>query len=252
MNNYRNLKTRTLAYVILLLSTQLFGLGKTLAQLNGTYTIGSSGPNNFAGFVAAVSALTSNGVNGAVTFMVSPGTYNEQISISSVSGTSVSNTVTFKSSNGDSSSVILSFASATNMNNNYVVELNGADYVIFKQITLQRTGTNNYSQVINISNSSTYNKFHGNRIIGSPVTTSSTYKSLVYSNNGIMGSNNLFIDNRFENGSYGVYCIGQGSNNLDSGTEVKSNHFVNQYYCGVYLAYQDSPEINLNVFHSVF
>jgi len=80
----------------------------TFAQLNGTYTIGSTG--NYTSFTAAVSALTSNGISGPVVFNIAPGIYNEQISITAITGSSTSNTVTFQSVNSDSSSVILSYS----------------------------------------------------------------------------------------------------------------------------------------------
>lgn len=117
------------------------------ASLSGNYTIdasSSASSTNYKTFASAVSDLVSGtradggtangaGVSGAVVFKVANGSYNEQISIGSITGVSSSNTVTFQSASGDSSKVILTFASSTSSTNNYTVQLNAADYIIFKK-----------------------------------------------------------------------------------------------------------------------
>ena len=64
------------------------------AQLSGSYTIGPTG--NYSTFNAAVNALTSQGIAGAVTFLAEPGTYDEHISLGAINGASAENTITFQ------------------------------------------------------------------------------------------------------------------------------------------------------------
>jgi hypothetical protein len=215
------------------------------AQLNGTYTIGPNG--NYASFSAAISALNSSGVSGAVVFNVSPGTYNEKLVIGGITGVSSTKTITFQSSNGDSTSVIISDSATSSGLNNYAVKFNNAEYIILKHLTLQRPGTGNWSQVIDISASSNNLKFENCRFIGQSTTASSIYKSIVYSQNNYTMSNIEFNSNNFINGSYGVWLLGQGQYFLDQGQVFIGNHFTGQSSSAIRLSYQKSPVMNNNV-----
>ena len=121
---------RRLSSVVLVLA--LITATPVFSQLSGTYTIGGSSPT-YASFAAAVAALSA-GVNGPVR----SGTYPEQISIPSITGVSATNTVTFQSESGSPAAVTLSLAPASN---NYIVQLDGADYVQFKNIGIKNTST---------------------------------------------------------------------------------------------------------------
>src|SRR5690606_10367571 len=115
----------------------------------GTYTINSSAPTggtNYNSFSDAVDAL-SCGISGNVVFEVASGTYTEQIVIPSILGTSATRRVTFQSATGDPTDVTLRYANTSA--NNYVVELNGASYVSFKNMTLQSTNAT-YERVLSI------------------------------------------------------------------------------------------------------
>ena len=70
-----------------------------MAQLSGTYTINpnGSGATNYTSYTAALSALSTSGVNGPVVFNVASGTYTEQVTFESYSGVSHVNTITFQS-----------------------------------------------------------------------------------------------------------------------------------------------------------
>ena len=99
----------------------VFQVSDLSAQLNGSYTIGGSSPS-FADFPAAAMALSAQGISGNVTFNVRPGTYTERFTIHQIPGSNTSRTVTFQAENGDSSSVLLLSATATNITN-YLIEL---------------------------------------------------------------------------------------------------------------------------------
>ncbi|HRS54451.1 MAG TPA: hypothetical protein P5250_07065, partial [Bacteroidales bacterium] len=219
------------------------------SQLQGTYTIGGTSPN-YASISAAVTALNTQGISNSVIFNIRPGTYTEQITLNTINGASATKTVTFQAENGDSTSVIISYPSSTTNTNNFTIKLNGSDYITFKKLTIKRSGTNDYSQVIDISGGATHNKFTSCQIIGNTIATSATYAALVGSTNAADDSYNEFISNLFEGGSYGMYYLGRGSTMLDKGLIIKNNTFYNNYYRAMYITAQDSPEIINNIINA--
>ncbi len=132
------------------------------AQLSGAYTIDSASATagtNYKTFAAAVTALTTSGVNGAVTFSVKKGTYNEQITIPAISGASATNTITFK---GLGSSTKVEYTTLASLS---VFSINGADYLIFDSLEVK----NNFvsGREFFFTNQADYNTIKNCRIIGS-------------------------------------------------------------------------------------
>jgi hypothetical protein len=170
--------------------------------LSGNYTIGGTNPD-FQTINNAIQSLTYCGVNGPVIFNIQAGNYNEQISIPAINGASDTNTITFKSQNNDSSSVIINFnpISATN---NYVVRLNGADYIKFKYLTISNPNAT-LGRVVELTNSASNNEFSNNVIQAALSTTSTT--AGIYSYNTI-DNKNLFANNLITGGYYGIYLYG--------------------------------------------
>ena len=133
------------------------------AQLSGTYTIGGTSPD-YATISAAVTALQSGGVNGAVIMNIRPGTYTEKVDLGNVPGTSATNTLTFKSENNDSTSVIIS-DTASSATSNFTFHIYGTDYLTVRNLTIRRVGLNAKSCVFAIALNSRFlqikNKFDG-------------------------------------------------------------------------------------------
>lgn len=227
-------------------------VNNSFAQLNGTYTIGGAGATYPT--ISSAAAALAVGVSGPVVFNINQGTYTEKFYLGAITGVNATNTVTFKSTLNDSSLVIITDASSTTSINNYTVGFIGTSYVTFKGVTIQRTGTNNYSQVVSIASLSHHIKILNCRLIGPSTTTSATYRSIIYgaNQNSNANSNIELQNNVIENGSIGVSLSGFGStqNYLDNGTIINGNHFINQYYSAVRLSYQVSPEINKNTINS--
>ncbi|MFK7948556.1 MAG: CARDB domain-containing protein, partial [Saprospiraceae bacterium] len=211
--------------------------------LNGTYIIGSVTPD-YLTFNAAATALENGGVIGPVIFEVQTGIYNEQVSIDEILGTSMTNTVMFRSESGDSSDVVLTFNSTSI--NPYTLELNGADWFIFENITFEGTNTT-YAKVIQITNGSNNNSFFHNHIESPASSSTSTNRANIFRSNGILNENNSFISNRFVHGAYGLYYNGvPNSSNYESGLEISDNIFENQVYRGIYIYDQNNPIIYNN------
>lgn len=116
--------------------------------LSGSYTVGGSSPD-FATISAACAALENGGVCGPVVFNIRPGTYNEQLTLSNVAGTSSANTVVFQSEGLDSSSVIITHAPTADAN--YVWQLNQCSYITLQHLTLDATGSN-YLRCVDLKN----------------------------------------------------------------------------------------------------
>ena len=118
--------------------------------------IGGSSPD-FNTFTEAIDSIKDKEVTGPVTFIVREGTYNEQFIIPEILGISKYNTITFQSESGDSTSVILTHNS-TNADSNYIVFLNGVDYITFKNISFQPLNIT-YGVAILLKNNADHNRY---------------------------------------------------------------------------------------------
>jgi len=198
--------------------------------MDGNYTIGPAGAD-FLTFTEAVNALDSGGILGNVVFNIDDNTYFEQLTIPEIAGTSPANTITFQSSSGDSTSVLLSHASGYNQN--YTVWIKGADYLTFKNMGFEATN-NTYGRVILISGGSTNLRFENNRFLG--VNTGSTYSSraVIYDMDvSLNDDSSYFINNLIENGSYGIHYEGLSSYDMDYGLTITGNELINQSRKGI-------------------
>lgn len=169
MKNF-HLPWRTLSVC---LSLMLF-TNRSNAQLSGSYTINPTQPatkTNYLDWGSAVSDLSSgsrsdggpaqgSGVSGPVTFTVYDTVYNNtSITIGTISGTSATNTITFTSTKGDSSKCTLRYPSGPTASDDWIVNLNGAQFLTFTKIGFDRTGVDSFGTVIQIGNNSDNNKF---------------------------------------------------------------------------------------------
>ncbi|NVO02064.1 MAG: T9SS type A sorting domain-containing protein [Bacteroidetes bacterium] len=219
--------------------------------LTGSYVIGAA-PSDYTTFTLAVTALTTNGVSGPVIFNVKTGVYSEHISIPPITGASAINTITFQSQTLDSTNVTLSYQTQATAASNYAIQLAGADYITFKNMTIQRIlngGNTSYGIVIDVSGGSTHNTFSNNYIKGITATAAATPVSIIYSTNAADDSYNSFSNNLIENGSNGIYYLGQNGT-YDAGTIIRKNSFLNQYSQAIYTGYQNAPVISENIINT--
>jgi len=214
--------------------------------LSGTFTIGGASPD-YPNFTAAVADLNSNGLCGPVVFNVRSGTYTEQITLQSISGASAVNTVTFQSESGNRSDVILQYGSSSSTANMHVVQMGGADYVTFQNMTISNTSTGTYGVAVMFGGGSDYNRFINCALITTPYSSTSNYKAVVYSTSGTMDEYNQFIGNAITGGSYGVYWMGGSSSSLERENIFDGNTVTGQYYMGMYTYYQHTITVKDNV-----
>jgi gliding motility-associated-like protein len=117
-------------------------------SLCGEYTIGGNNPD-FTNFTEAVIAVNTAWISCPTIFKVRDGEYFDRLVITYIPGSSETNTVTFESESGDSTSVILNFSGSTGISN--TILLNNAHNVIFNKMTIQRTSGQNVFDIVNAS-----------------------------------------------------------------------------------------------------
>lgn len=226
---------------------------------SGTFTINPSATancTNYHTFADAISDMVNGtrsdapnyfhgpGIDGAITFNVSNGTYTEQLSITEITGASSTNTITFKSLSGTNTSVTLTSAGSNSIGNNYTLDFDGADYVTFRDMSIKRTGNNTYSHVVEMHGDASNNKLINNVIEGS-TNSSSENAALVWAGEDDAGnSDNSFEDNSFVNGAAGIWYDGTSSNRK-SNLSITGNTFACYRY-GMYLRYIDGTTIDDN------
>lgn len=249
MNTSSTLKRNLLSLISICLGLMAQPL---LAQspLSGTYTLGGTNPD-FATLTEAVDSLNSLGISGSVVFDMRTGTYQEQVILTSVSGASAANTITFRSESGDSSDVIITWFAS--QEDNYTIKMDSASWFVFESLTFQATNTT-YGRVIEMSGGSSHNRFSHNFFDGANVSSTSSLRAIVFADGSFntlpTESYNRFNHNHFVNGSQAIYFYGNGINpgQEEVGNSFEKNIFENYYSRGLFLAYQDSLNINRNTF----
>lgn len=190
----------------------VFGLPNTITYptqecptLAGLYTIDHTQPTenrNFKSFTDAVEALKCGGISDAVTFDVANGTYNEQITIPFIEGSSATNTITFRSASGNADDVVLQ---SDENRQSAVLVLDTTSYLRFYDLSIKNTRIQTYSETdttrksIYINNSKNV-KLLRNIISGIDITstnTDNTYSSILINDCDTFEIN----ENRIKNGT---------------------------------------------------
>ena len=257
-------KHLTIVHFIILLGILTFLLPvRSYGQLNGNYTIDptkSVSSTNYRNWASAISDLLSGsrsdggsaqgpGVNGAVVFTVYDTLYdNTAIELTAINGASYSNKIVFKSAGGDSSKCKLRITSTTSSTNDYVLMLNGVDYITFQEIGFERSGNNLYSTVLQIANDADNNNFVRCFFKGRKVPSNSTngfqygIGSLVYFTGN--GDSINFTQNKLIYGYNGIY-------NANSCTAItySANSIDTSGSSGIYTTQQTSLKLLNNTFN---
>jgi PKD repeat protein len=211
--------------------------------LAGNFTIDgsqSTGGTNYTSFTDAVTALNNCGISDDVTFTVAAGTYTEKVALKAVTGSSDTNTITF---NGvDSTRVITYNAGSTFM-------LDGADYVIIKNLAIETSGSGTTSVGLHLTNGADWNYIDHCWL----TSTTKNYPAFAF---GIMGAqyytggnwgNNNTVTNCALSGGYMTSVIMGDYNTNAHGNSVLGSAFTNPgYYC-MYTYYQDTLMVKRNL-----
>lgn len=208
--------------VLFLLVAIIFLPNYLSAQLTGVKTIGGSSPD-YATLAAAITALNSSGVGaGGVTFNLRDGTYPGGTAIASITAVGTSgNPIVFQSESGDSSLVVVSSATASN-----VITVSGGAYITFNKITVDYTSNGSYAALKLTLNAD--NITVNNCIMDGSSATGTTYgASVIYASESSAANNcdNFHVYNSVvRNGSYGIY-FAMTSTSQSTGLEIQNNKF---------------------------
>ncbi|MCX6351487.1 MAG: PKD domain-containing protein [Bacteroidetes bacterium] len=217
--------------------------------LSGTFTIDPSkaaGSGNYQTFTAAANDVTAKGICGAVVINVASGTYTEQVAFGFISGANASNTVTFQSSAKDSTKVILDFPATNSYSptSDYTVQLKGSSHVTFRWMTIQRSGSGYYGNVLSINGGSHYNQFL-NSILRNTVT-GTKYNYIIYSSGDNDSFNTFAYNTIYGGGYYNIYWMGV-SGVGEVGNVFKNNLIDTVQYYGALLFYQTRLQFLNNI-----
>lgn len=209
----------------------VFSFSQLNAQLSGSYTIdpAGSGSTNFTSFSAASAALSAQGVSSAVVFYAAQGTYNEQVVIDSVDGTSANHTVTFRPDTQATAPVIIEFAPSCG--SPYVVQFDGADWVILDGLEVSNTEGSSCSHAIEVLAHSNNVTIQNSFIQSLATTTLLNSASVVSATGKVVGL--TIRNNAISNGSIGIYISGLSSTSRVDNPVLEGNELMDNYYRGI-------------------
>ncbi|WP_205512507.1 right-handed parallel beta-helix repeat-containing protein [Longitalea arenae] len=230
------------------------------AQVSGTFTIdagAAASATNFQTFSAAVAFLTTNGVNGAVTFNVQPGSgpYNEQVLINTIAGTSAANTITFNG-NGETITCL-----ATDDNQRACIKLNNADYITFNNLVVEPQGINfgEYGYGFHLVNDADHNTIRNCRIRVNHHNDIPEFNEGIVINGNDRNSidpgasncdHNLIEGNTISGGSVGITLSSSPAfgdpDRFMSGNRIVNNTISDFWYYGMQLYYNEGTQIDGN------
>lgn len=204
--------------------------------LAGTFTVGTSG--NFSSIGAAVSAASANGVCGPVTFRLTDNSYNEQVTIPTIAGSSPTNYVRFVGQGADNTTIA---NSATSTSNWATIQINGGDYITFDSVRVEANGFS-YGVCYWLTGAADHNSLTNSELHTSTTSTSGNFRAYVISSSttsissGGGGEYNLLQNTLVRGGYYGYYSYGSFSG-LMKGNDIIDCQFYQQYFYPVYSYY---------------
>src|SRR5690606_13583218 len=135
---------------------------------------------------------------------------------------------------------------ATGTGDNYVIKLEDASYLTFRNLTLDALNAS-YGRVFEIIGGASYDSVLGCVITGQTLNSSSTNAARIFANS-VSGKANVFQDNLVERGAAGLYLYGVTS--LAEDWVVERNQFIDQYYYPTYLRYTGNLKFRDNLIQS--
>lgn len=206
-----------------------------IAGMHGEYRVGASEEAQFKTIQSAIDAM-KNGIESAVTFLIEPGTYAEYIVVPEIDGTSAKNVVTFTSLTGKKEDVIIKYdkysaqSSVLGDETQGIVNVNGADYITFSNLTLT-TGNDSYHSVVLVRNKSEHVTIDNCNIYRAE-NIASTNVRLVYvtAKDGTVLNNYFTLSNSTLTGGYSGVSVSVSGNstNKQVGARIIGNTFEKQ------------------------
>ncbi len=206
---------------------------EVIGGMHGTYLVGASDAAKYKTIQSAIDAL-QNGIESAVTFLIEPGTYTEYLTIPEIDGVSAENTVTFRSQTGNYEDVVIKYDTYSPQSSfegdatQGIVNVNGADYITFSNLTLT-TGNESYHAVVLVRNKSEHVTIDSCYIYRAE-NIASTNVRLVYANSKDRTTNNNYftLSNSTLKGGYAGVNVSGNWTTKQTGARIIGNTFEGQ------------------------
>lgn len=217
--------------------------------MGGAYTINPAAPisqTNFQNFTDAVTALNVCGIGSAVTFTVSPGSYNENLTLGQILGTSATNTITFDGVSSAQCTLWQSFTST----NQALLKFDGTDYTTFTNMVLD-VSQGSYGYGVHFTNQADHNEISNCKIYVNTTTLSSYNIGILMSGSSYTtyanSANYTKIDNNeIWGGYYGMRVNGASTSSFITHNEITNNVIRDFYYSGIWSRYISHIEFSGN------
>ena len=204
----------------------------------GNYTIDPglpTGGNNYQYFDEVIDILNECGVHDTTVFNIANGIYDTLLTFpKTIPGMSSTAPITFQSASGNPTDVVLQQNSISDIKN-YIIEINGAHHLSFRNMTLRALGSN-YGNCFRIGNNAGFIEIEGNILEGQATNSTSAEMALIRDLSGTNDSCLIIRNNVFNRGSCGIYSEGIGSTSLTNTITVENNQFIDYNYSGIYLS----------------
>lgn len=206
---------------------------EVIGGMHGTYLVGASDAAKYKTIQSAIDAL-QNGIESAVTFLIEPGTYTEYLTIPEIDGISAENTVTFRSQTGNYEDVVIKYDTYSPQSSfegdatQGIVNVNGADYITFSNLTLT-TGNESYHTVVLVRNKAEHVTIDSCYIYRAE-NIASTNVRLVYANSkdGTTNNNYFTLSNSTLKGGYTGVNVSGNWKTKQIGAKIIGNTFEGQ------------------------
>jgi concanavalin A-like lectin/glucanase superfamily protein/Calx-beta domain-containing protein len=248
-----------------------------VASISGSKTVGAGG--DYADITAAVNALNNSVITGPVTFVLTDSSYANRgpnspaaidafpLTINANSGSSSTNTVTFKPASGQTVSMTGSAGTA-------LLNLNGADWVIIdgsnngtssRDLTITNTNIGVSSAVIWLQSSgvdgATNNIVKNVNLVGSGNTQTlfgvgSGSSTISLTSTGSGNNNNTFQNCNISKTQYGIYSGGASAVSKNTGNVITANLLIaatpnNIGKGGILVGFEDGIQITQNAISGI-
>lgn len=219
---------------------------------HGFYRVGASALADYATLTAALQAISTIGMDGAVEIAVEPGTYTEQVTLPEISGAGPANTITIRSLSGNYNDVTYQYNNTLTAEKG-VFTIEGADYVTLKGLSFTSTYTSNQNPaVVIVRNAATHVTIDSCRIYAKRMTEYTVRLDLLFVDAGENNYNNDFAltNSVLEGGYMGLRVTGHkaAADPLQQNMLISRNTFRNQ---GNQMLYGDAVS-RLQVLNNTF
>lgn len=199
---------------------------------HGFYRVGASALADYPTLTAALQAISTIGMDGAVEIAVEPGTYTEQVTVPEINGAGAANTITIRSLSGKYNDVTYQYNNTLTAEKG-VFTIDGADYVTLKGLSFTSTYTSNQSPaVVIVRNAATHVTIDSCRIYAERMTEYTMRLDLLSVDAGENNYNNDFAltNSVLEGGYMGLHVTGHkaAADPLQQNMLISRNTFRNQ------------------------